>query len=90
MAQFTGSDIACVRGERLVFEGVCFAVADGDALVLTGPNGSGKSTMLRLMAGLLRPSGGALRWDGEDIADDSGEHNRRLVYVGHADAVKPA
>ena len=46
--------------------------------------------MLRLMAGLMRPVSGVITWDGVDISDDPQEHNARLAYVGHADAVKPA
>ncbi len=90
MTEFAGEGVQCIRGERLVLDGVSFAAAAGDALVLTGPNGSGKSTLLRLMAGLMRSSGGAITWDGVDITDDLGAHNARIVYVGHADAVKPA
>ncbi len=94
VATFLGENIDCVRGERLVLQGVGFRVQSGDALVLTGPNGSGKSTLLRLMAGLMRSVGGRIAWADadtlEDITDDSGAHNQRVVYVGHADAVKPA
>ena len=52
--------LACVRGGRLVFDGVSFALAPGDALLLRGPNGAGKSSLLRLLAGFLAPSAGAL------------------------------
>lgn len=90
MASFSGENLSCVRGERLVLEGVGFSLTDGDALVLTGPNGAGKSTMLRLMAGLMRPSEGQLKWGEQSIADDPGAHNARISYIGHADAVKPA
>lgn len=90
MASFEGRDLKCVRGERLVLDGTSFAVQAGGALTLTGANGAGKSTLLRLMAGLMRPVSGALLWDGEDIAEDRDEHRARIVYVGHADAVKPA
>tara|TARA_R110000787_G_scaffold285173_2_gene400139 strand:+ start:103937 stop:104569 length:633 start_codon:yes stop_codon:yes gene_type:complete len=94
VATFLGENIECVRGERLVLHGAGFRVQSGDVLVLTGPNGAGKSTLLRLMAGLMRPVGGRIAWADvdtfEDIADDSGAHNQRVVYVGHADAVKPA
>ena len=90
MTVFTGENIRCVRGERLVLDGIGFTLGTGEALVLTGPNGSGKSTLLRLMAGLLRPSSGKLNWGGADIADDVGAHGARISYVGHADAVKPA
>ena len=82
--------LAAFRGERLVFRDLDFTVAAGGALLLTGPNGSGKSTLLRLLAGLLRPAAGTLTWDGADALADLPLHARRLAYVGHQDAVKPA
>lgn len=91
MPRFTGQNLSCFRGGRLVFAGLSFALQDGDALILRGPNGSGKSTLLRLMAGLLGPAEGDIRWshgDG-DIFDDPGHHNAHIHYLGHADAIKP-
>jgi heme exporter protein A len=82
--------LAAFRGERLVFRDVDFALAAGEALLLTGRNGSGKSTLLRLLAGLLRPAAGSLLWDGQDALADPTVHARRVAYVGHQDAVKPA
>ena len=90
MSRFAGEDLACVRGERLVFRGLGFAVAAGEALVLAGANGSGKSSLLRLMAGLARPAAGLLSWDGVPVADEPEAHRARLLYVGHADPLKPA
>lgn len=52
--------IACARGGRLLFEGLDLALDAGDAAVVTGPNGAGKSSLLRLCAGLLRPSAGTV------------------------------
>lgn len=89
MGRFAGDGLTCIRGERQVFAGLGFAVEPGGALVLTGPNGSGKSSLLRMMAGLLRPEAGTLTWGGADVADDPESHRGRLHYVGHADAVKP-
>lgn len=90
MTRFSGHHLVCFRGERTVFENLDFRLARGDALVLRGPNGSGKSSLLRLMAGLARPSSGRLAWDDEAVADDPEAHHRRLHYVGHADPVKAA
>lgn len=90
MPRFSGSDLTCLRGERVVFSGLAFALEAGGALVLKGPNASGKSSLLRLMAGLLHPLAGCLAWDGAAIAEDLEAHHRRLLYVGHLDAVKPA
>jgi heme exporter protein A len=81
--------LAALRGERLVFRDLGFAVAPGGALVLAGPNGSGKSTLLRLLAGLLRPAAGTLTWRGEDTLADPVRHAGHVSYVGHQDAIKP-
>ncbi len=73
----------------MVFAGLRFALAPGGALILTGPNGSGKSSLLRLMAGLLRPAAGRLLWQGAPIDEDPDAHRARLAFLGHLDAVKP-
>jgi heme exporter protein A len=51
-------EVACVRGGRLLFEGLSLTLPAGGAALLTGPNGAGKSSLLRLVAGLLRPAAG--------------------------------
>lgn len=89
MSQFEGFDLSCRRGEHLVFEGIDFALEPGGCLWLAGPNGSGKSTLLRLMAGLLAPLSGTLRWAGAEIAATADAHRARSRYLGHLDAVKP-
>lgn len=88
-AGFAAEGLACVRAGRRVFEGLSFALAPGDALLLRGANGSGKSTLLRCLAGLLRPAAGVLRRDGADIAEEPETHRSRLRYLGHHEAVKP-
>jgi heme exporter protein A len=89
MTLFEGRDLTCVRGERHVFAGLGFAVPRGGALILHGPNGSGKSSLLRLMAGLLKPAQGSLAWDDRPVSDDPEGYRARLQYLGHLDAVKP-
>jgi heme exporter protein A len=87
---FIGHDLACLRAERLVFAGLDFALNAGGALKIVGPNGSGKSSLLRLMAGLLRPAEGTLRWGGRDPREEPDAFRAELRYLGHQDAVKPA
>jgi heme exporter protein A len=88
-ADLVAEDLACRRGERLVFAGLSFRLAPGDALVLTGSNGSGKTSLLRLLVGLIAPAAGRLAWGTTPIADDLAGHRARLHYVGHQDGVKP-
>lgn len=85
---FEARELACVRTGRLVFEGLEFALVEGDALLLRGPNGSGKSSLLRLLAGLVPLQRGRLHWRGEPVDPRSPEHRARLHFVGHSDATK--
>ncbi|AJP73113.1 heme ABC exporter ATP-binding protein CcmA [Sphingomonas hengshuiensis] len=57
-------DVACVRGGRLLFEGLSFALAPGQAALVVGPNGTGKSSMIRIAAGLLAPFAGSVEGEG--------------------------
>jgi len=82
--------LACWRAERLVFAGLSFDLAPGEALLLTGANGAGKSSLLRLLAGLVPAAEGRLLWEGQDALADLPAHARRLRYLGHQDALKPA
>ena len=91
MQDFLGQGLSCFRGGRIVFTGLSFHLVNGDALILHGPNGSGKSSLLKLMAGLLEPTEGEIRWSdaSSTINDDTDRHHDRTHYVGHADAIKP-
>ncbi|KAA5605608.1 heme ABC exporter ATP-binding protein CcmA [Roseospira marina] len=86
---FEGRGLICIRSERIVFAHLDLALSAGEALLLLGPNGSGKSSLLRLMAGLLRPAGGKLAWHDGPVADEPERHRARTRYVGHTDAIKP-
>jgi heme exporter protein A len=82
--------LACLRGERVVFADLSFSVGAGEAVLLVGANGAGKSSLLRVLAGLLPPLEGALLWNGAEALADRTAHARRLRYIGHGDALKPA
>jgi len=59
-ASLIATDLACRRGERLLFRGLSFSLTSGEALQVVGPNGTGKSSLIRILAGLLRPYAGTV------------------------------
>jgi heme exporter protein A len=89
IAAFRAEGLACRRGDRLIFQGLGFSLAPSGALLLLGRNGSGKSSLLRLLAGLLKPAAGTLFWGDETVGAEREAHAGRLHYLGHQDSVKP-
>ena len=51
-------------GRAVILRDVTLSVAAGEVLAIFGPNGAGKSTLLRVLATLMRPTSGTLRWFG--------------------------
>ncbi len=57
-------NLACRRGERLLFRRLSFKLVPGAACHVTGANGAGKTTLIRAVAGLMTPYAGAVRHQG--------------------------
>ena len=62
--RLSARDLACRRGDRVLFSGLSFALEPGQAVQVTGANGIGKSSLIRILAGLLRPYAGAVEREG--------------------------
>jgi heme exporter protein A len=70
-------------GERTALDGVGLTVAAGQSLVVLGPNGAGKTTLLRVLATLLRPSGGEAVVLGCTLPSEAWKLRGRIGYLGH-------
>jgi heme exporter protein A len=79
------SGLAVERGGRRLFADLSFGVGAGESLAVTGPNGVGKSSLLRALAGLMRPAAGTVRLEPAGDAP----HGHSVGYLGHLDALKP-
>jgi ABC-2 type transport system ATP-binding protein len=62
-------------------EDVSFEVRPGEIVGFLGPNGAGKSTTVKIITGMLRPNGGHVLYEGEDIGKDMVGFRRVLGYV---------
>jgi heme exporter protein A len=77
MSGISVENLVIERGGIPLLEGLSFAVAVGEALILRGPNGVGKTTLLRVLAGLQEPLAGRIKLEPDSAA-----------YASHADGLK--
>jgi len=61
-------DLRFGYGNRPILDGVSFTVPQGKVTALMGASGGGKTTVLRLIGGQVRPQGGSLRFEGQEVA----------------------
>jgi len=81
--------LAVSRGDRGLFRGFDLQLAAGEAVALTGPNGAGKTSLLRAIAGFIRPDAGHLGFRGETGSIDSEDARRSGIHLlGHHDGLK--
>lgn len=82
------NDLACTRGDNLLFSGLSFSLSDGELMQVQGENGKGKTSLLRMLCGFLMPAGGEIRWRGENIRDLGEDYYAEMIYLGHYNAIK--
>lgn len=84
----SAKNLACTRGDRLLFTQINFKLRAGELLYVLGENGSGKSSLLRILCGLSPPEHGSVIWNGEDIRHHADAYHADLLYIGHLNALK--
>lgn len=77
--------LTVLRGERLLFENLNFAVSAGGVLLLRGANGAGKSTLLLALAGIVRPNLGGVVYE---VDDQPAERATELHLLGYQSGIK--
>lgn len=82
------TNLAMLRGERMLFKQLNFSLKDGDVLYLQGENGAGKTTLLRTLCELTHPYAGVVSWCGEDIKRMAEEYSKNILYIGHLPGIK--
>jgi len=80
--------LSSIRGGRVLFENLNFAVSAGQLWQVSGPNGAGKSSLLRILTGLLEPSEGVVYFAGQPLSKNWSEYCQQLLFIGHKAAVK--
>ena len=82
------SNLACTRGDHLLFSNLSFSLSAGELLQVEGANGSGKTSLLRTICGFMMPTAGEIRWRGQSIRKLDEEFYAEMIYLGHLNAIK--
>ena len=91
-------DLSLSRGERVLFQGLSLRLSAGEAVALTGANGAGKTSLLRAVAGFIRPDAGAITFSGGpdmglgadgEILDVETARRDGVHLLGHLEGLKP-
>ncbi len=82
MTELAATGVVVRRGGRVLLDDVHVTARAGEFVAVVGPNGAGKSTLLAVLAGLLVPDAGELRWDGQSLRRlDAGALARIRAYL---------
>ncbi|MEO8278615.1 MAG: cytochrome c biogenesis heme-transporting ATPase CcmA [Ideonella sp.] len=87
-ARLAAVDLACQRGERILFRGLDLAIGAGQIVWIRGANGRGKTSLLRLLTGLSTPTAGQVFWNGRALREAGSAFRQQLVYIAHANGLK--
>jgi heme exporter protein A len=81
-------ELACERGERLLFSNLDFELGSGEVLLVRGGNGHGKTSLLRILCGLSAPVAGGVTWRDRPIKTVPEQYGREMACIGHANGIK--
>ena len=86
------SGLSCVYGKVAAVDNLSMDISPGEFISLLGPSGCGKTTTLRMIAGFVRPTGGAIAMDGETISSTEGSlppEKRQMSMIFQSYAIWP-
>jgi len=81
MEKLTIKNLACKRGSNIVFEKISFDIKSGQSFLIKGNNGSGKTSLLRTIAGFIKPYAGEVLFDNKN-------DNENFQFIGEKNALK--
>ncbi|MEM0020656.1 MAG: ABC transporter ATP-binding protein [Fervidicoccaceae archaeon] len=80
-AAISVADLVKTFGKKEAIKSISFEVKEGEIFGLVGPNGAGKTTTLRIIATLLKPSGGKVQVYGKDVVSQAEEVRKIISYL---------
>ncbi len=83
------AELSRTFGDAVAVDGITLSVAPGEIFGLVGPDGAGKTTLMRLLAGILGPTGGDAWVAGHSVRTEAGEIHREIGYMSQRFGLYP-
>jgi heme exporter protein A len=84
----TLDNLGLFKNNKKIFSNLGLSISLSSCLILTGENGSGKTSLLKIIAGITKPTSGKILWGGENIENFRDDFNGDLQYLGHKNFLK--
>lgn len=84
----TVDNLSLYKDHKKIFGPLGFSVSTSSALIISGRNGCGKSSLLKILAGISKPTEGKILWSGEDVEDFRDVFNGDSQFLGHKNFLK--
>jgi heme exporter protein A len=85
----TVQNLGLFKDDKKIFSELGFSVGIGSALIIKGRNGCGKTSLLKIIAGISKPTSGQILWGGEDVENFRSDFNGDSQYLGHKNFLEP-
>lgn len=82
------NNLSFIKDNKKIFSHLGFCLSAGSCLILRGGNGSGKTSLLKILAGIVKPSSGELLWGEEKIDDLGTDYTGDSEFLGHSNFLK--
>lgn len=79
----TVQNLSLFKDDKKIFSDLGFSIGLNSALIIKGRNGCGKSSLLKIIAGISKPSSGKILWGGEDVENFRADFNGDSQFIGH-------
>jgi heme exporter protein A len=85
----TVDNLSLFKDDKKIFSDLGFSVSINSALIITGKNGSGKTSLLKIIAGISKPTEGEILWGDVNVENFRADFNGDTQFLGHKNFLKP-
>lgn len=84
----TCNKLTLIKNNKTIFRDLGFALGTGSVLVITGGNGSGKTSLLKIIAGIIKPQAGEILWGDFAVEQIREDFYGDMQFIGHKNFLK--